>query len=251
MKNRRASATGADQPPSTNDGPSIRRVVTRRPIVAGMSTLIVAALAVSVPMVAAQGADDGGSSGSAEAIGRTAAQVASTEVETVQDAAARAARAKRAEQAREAAAAAAAEKAAEEAEAKAKKDAEMAAAFYRGLAERDAEIASQQAAAAEQAAREKAARERAAIEAASAPAVPAGSVWDALAQCEAGGNWAINTGNGYYGGLQFSASSWRAVGGTGLPHQHSRETQIAMGERLRAAQGWGAWPACSRKLGLR
>ena len=84
-----------------------------------------------------------------------------------------------------------------------------------------------------------------------APAVPAGSPWDALAQCEAGGNWAINTGNGYYGGLQFSLSSWRAVGGTGYPHEHSRETQIAMGERLRAAQGWGAWPACSRKLGLR
>lgn len=84
-----------------------------------------------------------------------------------------------------------------------------------------------------------------------APAVGGGSVWDALAQCESGGNWAINTGNGYYGGLQFSASSWHAVGGTGLPHQASRETQIAMGERLRAAQGWGAWPACSRKLGLR
>ena len=68
---------------------------------------------------------------------------------------------------------------------------------------------------------------------------------------EAGGNWGINTGNGYYGGLQFSLSSWRAVGGTGYPHEASRETQIAMGERLRAAQGWGAWPACSRRLGLR
>jgi len=87
--------------------------------------------------------------------------------------------------------------------------------------------------------------------AAPAPAVSNGSVWDALARCEAGGNWAINTGNGYYGGLQFSAQSWRAMGGTGLPHQASRETQIAIGERLRAAQGWGAWPACSAKLGLR
>jgi len=75
--------------------------------------------------------------------------------------------------------------------------------------------------------------------------------WDRLAQCEAGGNWAINSGNGYYGGLQFSAQSWQAVGGSGLPHQASRETQIAMGERLRAAQGWGAWPSCSSKLGLR
>ena len=87
--------------------------------------------------------------------------------------------------------------------------------------------------------------------AAPAPAVAAGSPWDALAGCEAGGNWGINTGNGYYGGLQFSLSSWRAVGGTGYPHEASRETQIAMGERLRAAQGWGAWPACSRRLGLR
>jgi uncharacterized protein YabE (DUF348 family) len=77
-----------------------------------------------------------------------------------------------------------------------------------------------------------------------------GTVWDQLAQCESGGNWAINTGNGYYGGLQFSASSWAAVGGPGLPHQASRETQIAMGERLQAAQGWGAWPGCARKLGL-
>jgi hypothetical protein len=82
------------------------------------------------------------------------------------------------------------------------------------------------------------------------PPVDEGSVWDRLAQCEAGGNWSINTGNGYYGGLQFSASSWRAVGGEGLPHQHSRETQIEMGKRLQARQGWGAWPSCARRLGL-
>ena len=82
-------------------------------------------------------------------------------------------------------------------------------------------------------------------------AVSSGSSWDRLAQCESGGNWAINTGNGYYGGLQFSAQSWHAVGGSGLPNQASRETQIAMGERLRAAQGWSAWPSCSAKLGLR
>lgn len=85
----------------------------------------------------------------------------------------------------------------------------------------------------------------------SAPAVAGGSVWDALAQCESGGNWAINTGNGYYGGIQFSLSSWQAVGGTGYPHMASREEQIARGERLLAIQGWGAWPACSSKLGLR
>lgn len=77
------------------------------------------------------------------------------------------------------------------------------------------------------------------------------ATWDRLAQCESGGNWAINTGNGYYGGLQFSASTWRSVGGTGLPHQHSRETQIEMGKRLQARSGWGQWPACTRKLGYR
>lgn len=84
----------------------------------------------------------------------------------------------------------------------------------------------------------------------SAPAVAGGSVWDRLAQCESGGNWAINTGNGYYGGLQFSLSSWQAVGGSGLPSDASREEQIMRAEQLRAMQGWGAWPACSAKLGL-
>jgi LysM repeat protein len=83
-----------------------------------------------------------------------------------------------------------------------------------------------------------------------APAVVGGSVWDRLAQCESGGNWAINTGNGYYGGLQFSLSSWQAVGGSGLPSDASREEQIMRAEQLRAVQGWGAWPACSAKLGL-
>lgn len=79
---------------------------------------------------------------------------------------------------------------------------------------------------------------------------PAG-VWDQLAQCESGGNWAINTGNGYYGGLQFSQSSWQAVGGSGLPNEASRAEQIQRGQQLQAIQGWGAWPACSSKLGLR
>lgn len=77
------------------------------------------------------------------------------------------------------------------------------------------------------------------------------SVWDRLAACESGGNWSINTGNGYYGGLQFSLSSWRGVGGSGYPHQASREEQIRRGEMLRASGGWGHWPACSAKLGLR
>jgi hypothetical protein len=77
------------------------------------------------------------------------------------------------------------------------------------------------------------------------------ATWDALAECESGGDWHINTGNGYYGGLQFSLASWQAVGGTGYPHEHSRETQIAMGQRLYDAQGWGAWPSCTSKLGWR
>ncbi len=71
--------------------------------------------------------------------------------------------------------------------------------------------------------------------------------FDRIAQCESGGNWHINTGNGYYGGLQFSASTWRAWGGTGLPHQHSREEQIAVAKRMVAASGgYGAWPHCGR-----
>jgi hypothetical protein len=75
--------------------------------------------------------------------------------------------------------------------------------------------------------------------------------WDALAQCESGGNWHINTGNGYYGGLQFSLGTWHAYGGTGLPSQHSRETQIAIATKLRnASGGYGAWPACAARLGL-
>ncbi|WP_296375781.1 resuscitation-promoting factor [Pseudonocardia sp.] len=90
---------------------------------------------------------------------------------------------------------------------------------------------------------------------ATAPAVDDGSVWDRIAQCEATGNWAINTGNGYYGGLQFDAGTWRAYGGTEyapLPHQATREEQIAVAQKVRDDRGggYGAWPACSRKLGL-
>jgi hypothetical protein len=75
------------------------------------------------------------------------------------------------------------------------------------------------------------------------------SVWDQVAQCESGGNWSINTGNGYSGGLQFSPSTWRAYGGSGSASGASREEQIAVAERVLAAQGWGAWPVCSRKAG--
>ncbi|MFD4644242.1 transglycosylase family protein [Lentzea sp. NPDC058436] len=85
--------------------------------------------------------------------------------------------------------------------------------------------------------------------------LPDGEVWDRLAKCEAGGNWAINTGNGYYGGLQFSASTWAAHGGTAfaqLPHQATREQQIAIATKLRDRAGgtYGAWPGCRAKLGL-
>ncbi len=85
---------------------------------------------------------------------------------------------------------------------------------------------------------------------ASSVALPIDSVWWSLAQCESGGNWQQDSGNGYYGGLQFSLPTWQAVGGVGYPNEHSREVQIQMGERLRARSGWAAWPACSRRLGL-
>ncbi len=82
-----------------------------------------------------------------------------------------------------------------------------------------------------------------------APAVATG-VWDQIAQCESGGNWAANTGNGYYGGLQFNPNTWRAYGGTGMPHQNSREAQIAVAERVRDAEGgYGAWPHCGARFG--
>jgi hypothetical protein len=77
--------------------------------------------------------------------------------------------------------------------------------------------------------------------------------WDQLAHCESGGNWAINTGNGFHGGLQFSPSTWRSFGGdqyASSPEYASREQQIAVGEKVLATQGWGAWPSCSSHLGL-
>ena len=75
--------------------------------------------------------------------------------------------------------------------------------------------------------------------------------WDAIAHCESGGNWSINTGNGYYGGLQFSAGTWAAYGGRGSAASASRSEQIAIGERIVARQGWNAWSGCSARLGLR
>lgn len=78
-----------------------------------------------------------------------------------------------------------------------------------------------------------------------------GGVWDKIARCESGGNWSISTGNGFYGGLQFTASSWHAVGGRGLPNHASKSEQIARAKILQSRQGWGAWPACTAKLGIR
>ncbi|WP_392969077.1 transglycosylase family protein [Streptomyces sp. LN245] len=77
-------------------------------------------------------------------------------------------------------------------------------------------------------------------------------VWDRIAQCESGGNWHINTGNGYYGGLQFSAGTWRAYGGTAYAptaDKASRSAQIAIAAKVQSAQGWGAWPTCSARAG--
>jgi chromosome segregation ATPase len=74
------------------------------------------------------------------------------------------------------------------------------------------------------------------------------SVWDKIAQCESGGNWHINTGNGYYGGLQFSAATWHSVGGPGLPHEHSRETQIKYAKILQKRSGWGQWSCAGARF---
>ncbi|MCM3511142.1 LysM peptidoglycan-binding domain-containing protein [Rothia sp. P100] len=94
----------------------------------------------------------------------------------------------------------------------------------------------------------------AAVATLAAPATSANAApleaWDALAQCESGGNWSINTGNGYYGGLQFSQSSWNAAGGSGSPAGASKAEQIRVAENLLQMQGWGAWPSCTAQLGL-
>ncbi|MDQ0635243.1 nucleoid-associated protein YgaU [Arthrobacter pascens] len=89
-----------------------------------------------------------------------------------------------------------------------------------------------------------------ALSATAANATTGTSTWDSLAQCESGGNWATNTGNGYTGGLQFSDSTWAAYGGTGSAANASRDQQIAVAEKVQASQGWGAWPSCAAQLGL-
>ncbi len=73
--------------------------------------------------------------------------------------------------------------------------------------------------------------------------------WDELAQCESGGDWNTQTGNGFGGGLQFTDSTWHAFGGSGSPESAGRSEQIAVAERVKAAQGMSAWPSCSKKTG--
>ena len=76
-------------------------------------------------------------------------------------------------------------------------------------------------------------------------------VWAKLAQCESGGNPATNTGNGFYGMYQFTLETWQSLGGTGYPHEADAATQTAMAKKLQAQSGWGQWPGCADKLGLR
>lgn len=93
----------------------------------------------------------------------------------------------------------------------------------------------------------------AAVTTAGAPDPNATATWDRLAQCESGGRWnAVSeprSGQQYYGGLQFSLSTWEHFGGTGRPDQASKDEQIAVGKRVQAKQGWGAWPSCAREFG--
>ena len=86
------------------------------------------------------------------------------------------------------------------------------------------------------------------------PAIANGEVWDASSRCEAGGNWAINSGNGYYGGVQFDQNTWERSGGLRFAPRAdlaSREEQIAVAQVTQARQGWGAWPVCSGRAGAR
>jgi hypothetical protein len=82
------------------------------------------------------------------------------------------------------------------------------------------------------------------------PTSPLGGVWAELRQCESGGNYATDTGNGYYGAYQFSAATWHGLGFTGLPSQAPPAVQDEAAVELQARSGWGQWPACSRRLGL-
>jgi hypothetical protein len=78
--------------------------------------------------------------------------------------------------------------------------------------------------------------------------------WSRLAKCESGGRWHINSGNGYFGGLQISSGTWRAYGGkkyAGQAHGATKREQVRVAKRIKKGQGWGAWPSCSRRIGAR
>lgn len=136
----------------------------------------------------------------------------------------------------------------------------QAAVDERDAAERLAEIERERAAAQERLARLQAATTtvpvpQPTVVTTTAPPVDSGSVWDRLCQCEATGNWHINSGNGYYGGLQFHPGTWKAYGGhefASNAHLASREQQIVVAERVLAAKGgrFSDWPGCRAKLGL-
>lgn len=88
------------------------------------------------------------------------------------------------------------------------------------------------------------------VAAAASALAASAATWDKVARCESGGRWSLNTGNGHYGGLQFTLPTWRAYGGKGMPHQASKAEQIRIAEKVLAGQGPGAWPVCGRRAGL-
>lgn len=121
-------------------------------------------------------------------------------------------------------------------------------------ARRAAEREAQQQASAQQQVSSSTPVQAAAPQPAEQPVSSRDGVWDRLAQCETGGQWATNSVPGYSGGLGFAHSSWRDFGGNQfapIAAQASREQQIVVAERILAAVGWRAWPACSVRLGLR
>lgn len=79
---------------------------------------------------------------------------------------------------------------------------------------------------------------------------PYRAILERIAVCESTSRWSLNSGNGFYGGLQFSPGSWRTVGGKGLPHQHGKLEQMYRAVRLQRLQGWGAWPVCRHSAGV-
>ncbi|MGH8998258.1 MAG: transglycosylase family protein, partial [Acidimicrobiia bacterium] len=86
---------------------------------------------------------------------------------------------------------------------------------------------------------------------AAAPGPPADGVWARLRNCESGGRYDRNSGNGYYGAYQFHPGTWRSLGYSGMPHEAPPHVQDEAAQKLQARSGWGQWPACSRRIGAR